>query len=61
MCIFSDGVLRVFTCDISRMAGHEDCRAYDDLVASSIVPTQLGDINMDDLPGQEALTIPGMR
>ena len=41
------------------MASEEDQKAFEDLVASTAIPTQLGDINKDDLPGPEALVNPG--
>lgn len=51
--------MRVFTRERSRMASEEDQKAYEDLVASTAIPTELGDINKDDLPGPEALVNPG--
>lgn len=57
----SDGVMRVFTREAQRMALQEDQTAFEDLVASSAIPTQLGDINKDDLPGPEALSTPGRK
>ena len=49
----------MFTRERSRMASEEDQKAYEDLVASTAIPTELGDINKDDLPGPEALVNPG--
>nr|KAG5698282.1 hypothetical protein BaRGS_016984 [Batillaria attramentaria] len=43
------------------MASAEDQKAFEDLVASSAIPTQLGDINKEDLPGPEALLNPGRK
>ncbi|KAK7485283.1 hypothetical protein BaRGS_00023534 [Batillaria attramentaria] len=57
----SDGVMRVFTTSSDRMASAEDQKAFEDLVASSAIPTQLGDINKEDLPGPEALLNPGRK
>ncbi|KAL8576565.1 hypothetical protein ACOMHN_003123 [Nucella lapillus] len=57
----SDGVMRVFTRDAGRMALEEDQKAFEELIASSEVPTQLGDIKKEDLPGPEALTNPGRK
>jgi len=33
---------------------------FDELVASSAIPAQLGDIKTDQLPGMEALLTPGI-
>jgi hypothetical protein len=57
--VSSDGVMRVFTREGKRMASAEDQKTLEDLVASSTIPTQLGDIKKEDLPGPEALLTPG--
>ena len=49
----------MFTREAARMASEEDQKALEDLVASTAIPTELGDINRDDLPGPEALANPG--
>ncbi|XP_076463194.1 phospholipase A-2-activating protein-like [Babylonia areolata] len=57
----SDGVMRVFTREAGRMASEEDQKALEELIASSTIPTELGDINKEDLPGPEALINPGRK
>ena len=59
-CIVSDSIVRVFTKDPARVACEEDQKAFEELVASSSIPTQLGDIKMEELPGPEALINPGL-
>lgn len=59
MCFVSDGIIRVFTTCPERMAPPEEQKAYEDSVAQAEVPTQVGDINVDDLPGPESLLNPG--
>ena len=56
---YSDGMIRVFTTDGSRVATTEELSAFDNAVATAEVPTQVGDIKMSDLPGPEALLNPG--
>ena len=57
----SDGVVRIFSEAEERWASSEDLKAYDDLVASQALPAQqIGDVKKSDLPGPEALSIPGM-
>jgi phospholipase A-2-activating protein len=57
----SDNVVRIFSEAEERWASPEDLKAYDDLVASQALPAQqIGDVNKSDLPGPEALSIPGM-
>ena len=51
--------MRVFTTNPDRMAPTEDQKAYDEQVSSTAVPTQLGDIKSEDLPGPEVLINPG--
>jgi phospholipase A-2-activating protein len=56
----SDGVIRVFSEVEERWAPPEELKAFDDLVASQALPSQqVGDVNKSDLPGPEALSIPG--
>lgn len=56
----SDGVVRVFSESEERWAAAEALNNYDDQVASQALPTQqVGDVKKSDLPGLEALTVPG--
>jgi phospholipase A-2-activating protein len=57
----SDGVVRIFSEAEERWASPQDLKVFDDLVASQALPAQqVGDVKKSDLPGPEALTIPGM-
>jgi phospholipase A-2-activating protein len=57
----SDGVVRVFSEAEERWASPEELKAFDDLIAGQTLPTQqVGDVKKSDLPGPEALSIPGM-
>lgn len=56
----SDGVVRVFSESEERWAAAETLKDYDDQVANQALPSQqVGDVKKSDLPGLEALTIPG--
>jgi phospholipase A-2-activating protein len=56
----SDGVVRIFSEVEERWASPEDLKTFDDLVASQALPAQqVGDIKKSDLPGPEALGVPG--
>lgn len=56
----SDGVIRVFSEAEERWASSEELKAYDDMVASQALPSQqVGDVKKSDLPGPEALNVPG--
>ncbi|CAO3696066.1 unnamed protein product [Umbelopsis ramanniana] len=58
----SDGVVRLFTKATDRYADQETLKQFDDLVASHAIPSgQVGDIKKDDLPGEEALQVPGKK
>ena len=59
LCVCSDGVIRVFTQCRERMGDASEQAVFDELVASSAIPAQLGDIKTDQLPGMEALLTPG--
>ena len=59
MFLYSDGVIRVFTNNPDRMASAEDIKAFEEQVSASEIPTQVGDIDCDKLPGDEALFEPG--
>jgi phospholipase A-2-activating protein len=55
----SDGVLRVFTENAERFASPEELAAFIDVVASSTIPAQIGDIKTDELVGPDALNSSG--
>jgi phospholipase A-2-activating protein len=56
----SDGVVRVFSASEERWAPAEEVQAYDDKVASQALPSEVvGDVKKSDLPGLEALQVPG--
>jgi len=61
----SDGVIRVFTPDPSRYAPEEELTAFQNMVASSVVPHQTqgasNGINITELPEKEDLKNPGTR
>ncbi|KAE9398980.1 WD40 repeat-like protein [Gymnopus androsaceus JB14] len=58
----SDGVIRVFSEAEERWASSEELKAYDDMVASQALPSQqVGDVKKSDLPGPEALNVPGKK
>ncbi|KAI9466370.1 WD40-repeat-containing domain protein [Lactarius psammicola] len=58
----SDGVVRIFSEAEERWASLEDLKAFDDLVASQALPAQqVGDVKKSDLPGPEALGVPGRK
>ena len=56
---YSDGTVRVFTSDPKMYASSEELKVYDELISSSQVPSQLGDLKPEDLSGPEALLNPG--
>lgn len=56
----SDGVVRVFSESESRWASAEALKEYEQILASQALPSQrVGDINKEQLPGSEALNVPG--
>lgn len=56
----SDGVVRVFSEAEERWASAEALKDYDAQVASQALPLQqVGDVKKSDLPGLEALSVPG--
>ncbi|KAG2185818.1 hypothetical protein INT43_002255 [Umbelopsis isabellina] len=58
----SDGIVRLFTRSQERFADQETLKQFDDLVASHAIPSnQVGDVKKDDLPGTEALHVPGRK
>ncbi|KAF4615497.1 hypothetical protein D9613_002740 [Agrocybe pediades] len=58
----SDGVVRIFSESEDRWASADELKAYDAQVASQALPTQqVGDVKKSDLPGTEALNVPGKK
>ncbi|KAF8197500.1 phospholipase A-2-activating protein [Pholiota molesta] len=58
----SDGVVRVFSEAEGRWATAEELKNYDAQVASQALPSQqVGDVKKSDLPGPEALNVPGKK
>ncbi|NXG69255.1 PLAP protein, partial [Baryphthengus martii] len=60
----SDGIIRVFTQSLERTASAEETQSFEnELSQASIDPKtgDLGDINIDNLPGREHLQNPGTR
>lgn len=55
----SDGMIRIFTRSLDRIASPEELSAYEDMVAQANIPAEIGDIKTDDLPGPDALLVPG--
>jgi len=55
----SDGVIRVFTSSAERMASPTELAEYEQSVAASEIPAQIGDIKTEDLVGPSALQVPG--
>ena len=52
-------MLRVFSCVPERQAPAEEQQAFLDSLANSNIPSQIGDVKTEDLPGTEALLNPG--
>jgi len=58
----SDSVVRVFSAAEERWAPADDLKQFDETVARQALPSQqVGDVKKSDLPGPEALSIPGER
>ncbi|TGZ82220.1 PFU-domain-containing protein [Ascodesmis nigricans] len=58
----SDRIVRVFSREQKRWASPEALTAFDESVKASAIPAnQIGDIQKDKLPGQEALQQPGKK
>lgn len=56
----SDHVVRVFSVAEERWLSEADLKAYEEQVANQALPSQqIGDVKKSDLPGLEALNIPG--
>lgn len=49
----------MFTTKPERMAPVEEQKSFEEQVAASAVPKQLGDVKLEDLPGPEVLLTPG--
>ena len=45
---------------MERAASSEEMEAFEQQVSASKIPTQVGDIDVDKLPGPEVLLAPGM-
>ncbi|GLG99497.1 Lissencephaly-1 homolog [Gryllus bimaculatus] len=59
----SDGVIRVFSCDVNRQADSELLQQFEEQVASTGVNAEqeLGGVKVSDLPGKEVLSSPGIK
>lgn len=56
----SDNVVRVFSVAEERWLPEADLKAYDEQVANQALSSQqIGDVKKSDLPGPEALNVPG--
>ena len=56
----SDHVVRVFSTSEERWLPDADLKTYDEQVANQTLPSQqIGDVKKSDLPGLEALEVPG--
>lgn len=56
----SDHVVRVFSVAEGRWLPEADLKLYDEQVANQALPSQqIGDVKKSDLPGLEALDVPG--
>ena len=56
----SDGAIRIFSCAPERMAEPGLQNAFEEEVAGSSIPAQIGDVKTDELMGPEALLNPGI-
>ena len=54
-CVFSDGVVRVFTTASERAAPDDVQQTFEEEVAASSIPAQIGDVKTDELCGPEKL------
>jgi len=56
----SDHVVRVFSVAEERWLPEADLKLYDEQVSNQALPSQqVGDVKKSDLPGLEALSVPG--
>jgi len=56
-----DGVIRIWSRDLSRMASDDVLAAYTNVLAENHKPASVGDLKLDQLPGPEALLVPGTK
>lgn len=49
----------MFTTKPERMAPTDEQKSFEEQVAASAVPKQLGDVKLEELPGPEVLLNPG--
>jgi phospholipase A-2-activating protein len=57
----SDGIIRIFSASEDRWVSQAELQEYEAKVASQALPSQVvGDVKKSDLPGLEALKIPGL-
>jgi len=52
-------VIRVFTASAERVAAADKLAEYEQFIAASEIPAQIGDIKTEDLVGPSALQVPG--
>lgn len=58
----SDGVVRIWTKNVTRFASSEDVEAYEAHISAWKVQTKMvGGVKVKDLPGTEALKVPGTK
>jgi phospholipase A-2-activating protein len=56
----SDHIVRVFSRSQDRWLSEKELKEYDEQVSNQALPAQqVGDVKTSDLPGPEALSIPG--
>lgn len=57
----SDGVVRIFSESKERWANADVLETFESQVSSQSLPSQqVGDVKKSDLPGPEALSLPGV-
>lgn len=60
----SDGTIRIFSRCIERIASEQEVAAYEEEVASKSISktgNDMGDVDVENTPGIEALLIPGRK
>ena len=58
----NDGIIRLFTRELSRIASEEELKAYEEQISKSTIhANQVGDVDKSKLPGLEALQNPGKK
>ncbi|KAM0753585.1 PFU-domain-containing protein [Meredithblackwellia eburnea MCA 4105] len=61
-CGASDGLIRIFTRDASRLASAAELKSFEEQVSKTTLnPSQVGDVKKSDLPGPEALAADGKK